>query len=253
MGRTRPRIVDLVRARLVIDPPLTDPASGLALAAALMEAVVADGRPIVRFYRPERAVAFSRRDRLEAGFDDACRAARDAGYAAIVRGPGGRAAAYGPSTLIVDQIAPVGSVGINARFDRLAEATTNALRSIGLDARVGELPDEYCPGPHSINVGGAVKVAGMAQRISRGVALTSMVLVVADSAELRKVIADVYAALGLTHDPARTGALADAAPGLQVDEVQQVLVDHLATDAERWTPCADVTARAVELREQFTA
>jgi len=208
-----------------------DPALDMALSTAALRAVAAgEHPPVVRVYRPGPTVAFARRDRFEAGFERACGVARAAGSAPLLRGAGGRAAAYDEQSLIVDRIvvAPDITDGIRRRFDEVVGTAAGTLRTLGLDARVGELPGEYCPGSHSINLGGVVKVAGVAQRVVRGAALISMVLVVGSGPQLRELIADVYGALGLPHDPRVTGAIQDVAPQLSIETVAQALAEAFA-------------------------
>ena len=113
--------------------------------------------------------------------------------------------------------------------------------------RVGELPGEYCPGGHGINVGGHTKVAGIAQRTIRGAALTTAVLVVGGGDDLRRAVAAIYAALGRDADPAVAGALDDARAGITVGGAprescartrQTLKVGSTPVSRPRRTPCA---------------
>lgn len=208
-----------------------DPALDMAFSIAALRAVAAgEHPPVVRIYRPAPTVAFARRDRFEAGFEHACGVARAAGSAPLLRSAGGRAAAYDEQSLIVDRIvaAPDITDGIRARFDDIAETAAGTLRRLGLDARVGELPGEYCPGSHSINLGGELKVAGVAQRVVRGAALVSLVLVVGSGPQVRELIAGVYTALRLPHDPRVTGAMHDIEPRLSIETVAIALAEAFA-------------------------
>jgi len=54
--------------------------------------------------------------------------------------------------------------------------------------------------------------------------LFSSVIVVADSAPIRAVLAASYAALGLEWDPATAGAADDLVPGLDVDAVEAAVI-----------------------------
>ncbi|MBC3762220.1 lipoate--protein ligase family protein [Quadrisphaera oryzae] len=223
--------------RLEAEPlsPDDDAARRLALLAD-----VGEGRSpqLVRLLRPSRTAAFSRRDALLPGFGAAQDAARSHGFAPVVRPVGGRMAPYHPGTLIVDVIGRSDDPrrGMTARFELVADATVEVLEGLGLDARTGELPREYCPGQHSVHVvtpglpPGATKVAGTAQRQTRHAYLVSTLLVVHDGAPLRAVTTDVYAALGLDLDPATVGAVADHVPGgrVGVEEVAAALVQALA-------------------------
>jgi lipoate-protein ligase A len=113
--------------------------------------------------------------------------------------------------------------GIQERFADEARRQADALRSLGVDARVGEVSGEYCPGEFSVNARGRVKLIGAAQRIVRGAWLLSSVVVV--QAALRAVLEDVYGALGLDWDPTTVGAVADEAVGVTVQDVRRALLD----------------------------
>ncbi len=79
----------------------------------------------------------------------------------------------------------------------------------------GQLDGEYCAGAHSLHASG-VKVAGIAQRVIKGAALVSTVVLVDAGPSLRAVLVDVYRALGIDWRPETAGSLADvsAAPPL---------------------------------------
>jgi octanoyl-[GcvH]:protein N-octanoyltransferase len=211
-----------------------DPALDVALPHALV-GLVADGRhrPVVRSYRPQPTVAFGRRDSFLDGFPAAVAAARRRGFAPVIRGAGGRAAAYDDGCLVFDEIMPSGAatIGIEERFADEARRQARALRTLGVDARVGAVPGEYCPGEFSVNARGKTKLIGAAQRLVRGAWLLSSVVVVLSSATIRAVLQDVYAALELEWDPGTTGSVADEVPGVEFEDVRGAL---LAEYAERY-------------------
>jgi len=198
----------------------------MAVSNALLRGVAAGERPAtVRVYRPRATVAFGRRDQLNSGFADACALASRAGFAPVVRLAGGHAAAYDPGCLIIERALPNDdiAVGLRARFDAEAAFVLERLRPLGLDLRVGRIAGEYCPGDHSVSIAGERKVAGIAQRVIKGAALVSTVLVVSPQAPLAAVIADLYEALGVAIDPTVTGALSDALPRVDVETVERLL------------------------------
>ena len=212
---------------LLVGPAGADPALDVALPHALL-GLVAEGRRggVLRLYRPHPTVAFGRRDSFLPGFAQAAAAAQRLGFTPVIRGAGGRAAAYDGGCLVIDEIVPEAdsTIGIQARFSYEAELQAQALRSLGVDARVGEVPGEYCPGEFSVNARGRVKLIGAAQRIVRGAWLLSSVVVVEDAPGLRAVLEDIYAALGLDWDPATAGGVADEAPGVDVEGVREALL-----------------------------
>jgi octanoyl-[GcvH]:protein N-octanoyltransferase len=224
-----------VQVDLVEGPAGDDPVLDVAMAHALLD-LVASGRraPVVRTYRPHATVAFGRRDRFLDGFPEAVAAARRHGFAPVIRGAGGRAAAYHRGCLIFDEVMPAGEsmIGIRERFAEDARRQANALRGLGVDARVGEVDGEYCPGEFSVNARGRVKLIGAAERIVRGSWLHSSVVVVESAGPIRQALTDVYSALGLDWDPETTGAVADEAPGVGLEDVRRALLDDYATRYE---------------------
>jgi lipoate-protein ligase A len=193
---------------------------------------VAQGRqrPVVRCYQPAPTVAFGRRDSFLPGFTAAVTAARRHEFTPVIRGAGGRAAAYHEDSLIFDEVMPAADsmAAIHQRFADEARRQADALRSLGVDARVGEVPGEYCPGEFSVNARGRVKLIGAAQRAIRGAWLLSSVVVVCSPATVRAVLEDVYDALGLEWDPATVGAVAEEAPGIKLEDVRRALLDQYA-------------------------
>ncbi|WP_314214636.1 lipoate--protein ligase family protein [Pseudarthrobacter equi] len=208
---------------------------GLELLARVRNASMG---PTLRLYRPEPTVAFGQRDTRLPGFDAAAQACRDNGFEPLVRRAGGRAAAYHQGTLVVDHIEPDDDAiaGSKSRFGYFGELFADALRRVGVHAAVGEIPGEYCPGEFSVHGtaaadGSRIKLVGTAQRVVAGGWLFSSVIVVEDSAPIRKVLTDSYAALGLDWDPATAGAADDLVPGLTVEAVTEALLETYAGHA----------------------
>jgi octanoyl-[GcvH]:protein N-octanoyltransferase len=204
-----------------------EPALEVALAATLLSAVAAGRRgPLLRVYRPAATVAFGRRDAFLPGFASAGRAARAHGFTPVLRAQGGRAAAYDERCIVLDEIVRCADsmAGIQDRFAKDAERHAQTLRALGVDARVGEVPGEYCPGPYTVNARGERKLLGSAQRIVRGGWLLSTVGVVDGAAHLRAVLDDVYGALELAWNPETVGAVADEVPSASIDVVEKALL-----------------------------
>ena len=205
-------------------------AFGTAVSAALLQRVAAGDLPQTgRLGRPGRIVTFGRRDAVEPGFPAAVEAARTAGYDVVQRLAGGRAAAYNGEALNLSRAhrdpSPAGAT--QARFAEMAELVRTALVELGVDARVGEVPGEYCPGAFSVNAGGLLKLAGIGQRLIKGGAHVGCVVVAAGSEELRKVLVPVYSALGIDWDPATAGSVEDAVPGVTIEEVETAILSAL--------------------------
>src|SRR4051794_1507770 len=97
-------------------------------------------------------------------------AARAAGFAAVERLAGGRAAVFHQGTIAIARAYrdPQPAKRTYARFEEMSELITATLRGLGVDARIGEVPGEYCPGAYSVNARGKAKLAGIGQRMIRG-------------------------------------------------------------------------------------
>jgi lipoate-protein ligase A len=205
-----------------------DQAVELALAHVLLRrASRGEAGATLRVYRPAaRAVAFGRRDTRLPGFAGAVDASREAGFEPVVRASGGRAVAYTSASVVVDHVSPDqhSPAGIDERFARFGGLFADLLRGLGVDARVGEVPGEYCPGSQSVNARGAVKLVGTAQRMVRDAWLFSSVVVVDDSSLVRPLLTMVYDALGLPFDPASVGSVRDERPSATAERVEQAVV-----------------------------
>jgi octanoyl-[GcvH]:protein N-octanoyltransferase len=196
--------------------------------------------PMLRLYRPVPTVAFGQRDTHLPGFDAPPRASRSHGIQPYVRKAGGRAAAYHQGTLVIDHLEPERDAiaGAKGRFSFFGELLAQALRSAGVDAAVGQIPGEYCPGEFSVHgrnpelPSHQVKLVGTAQRVVAGGWLFSSVIVVENSAPIRAVLEASYAALGLEWDPATAGAVNDLVPHVGVDAVEAAVLDTYARYAQ---------------------
>jgi lipoate-protein ligase A len=174
---------------------------------------------VPRVHRPGPTVAFGRLDRLRPGYAEARRAAERHGFAVLEREPGGHAAAYHAGSLVIEWSGEGGIEGVTRRFETAANAIAGALRGLGVDARVGPVPDEWCPGSYSVNLAGRAKLAGLAQRVRGRRFELGASLVAEDPEPVRAVLVDVYAALGLPFDPATL-----VVPGPPLDAIEAALV-----------------------------
>jgi octanoyl-[GcvH]:protein N-octanoyltransferase len=205
-------------------------ALGTAISAAILQRVAAGELPeTARLGRPGRILTFGRRDAVSPGYGAAIEAARAAGYEAAERISGGRAAAYNGHSVNLSRAfrdpSPAGAT--RRRFEGMAELVRAALESLGVDARVGEVPGEYCPGAFSVNAGGRRKLAGIGQRLIKGGAHVGCVVVGADSDGLRDVLLAVYEALGIDWDPATAGSVEDEVGGVSPGDVEGALLAQL--------------------------
>ena len=192
--------------------------------------------PTVSLTPSTRHVGVTRRDTLRPGFADAVRASREGGYPVLVRGAGGGATAAHHGTFGFSIVRP--SDGTEARRgidDRYAEAAALALGAfsrLGVRAaEVGEVRDEFCPGDHSIRVGGwesGMKVVGIAQRLTRRATSVGGIVLVEGEEELARVLERVYAAMSLPFRKESVGSLRRAGLDAGVEEVVEAFAEEAA-------------------------
>ena len=171
-------------------------------------------------FRPRATAAFGRVDRLRPGYAAALEAAREHGFEPLLRPVGGHAVVYDERSVVFEEVTAHDDIaaGIQDRFREGTDRIVAALRSLGLDPQIGELPGEYCAGAYSVSLDG-VKVVGSGQRVVRGAALFAAVVLVGGGAALT----DIYAALALDWDPSTAGAIQDVAPSITPERVEQAL------------------------------
>lgn len=221
--------------RVLHDSFEDDPALDAGVSRALMLRVAGGELPeTLRIAHPGTTVAFAKRDAVTEGYDEAVRAARAQGFEATLRLAGGRAAVFHDGTMEIGHAVPENEPrpGIHDRFERTATRLARALRRLGVDARVGEVPGEYCPGRYSVNARGAVKLAGMGQRIVAGGSHTGVVLVVSGERRINEVLQPVNDTLGIAWEPRATGSVEAERPGADWDAVHDALLAEYARDYE---------------------
>lgn len=194
-----------------------------------------DSFEALHVYQPSgRAAVFGRRETRSPGFPAAVRAARDAGFEPLIRATGGRAVAYTEQSVVVHHVRhdkqPIG--GHDARFIEFGNLLVDTLQSLGVEAQLGAVPGEYCPGAHSVNARGVTKLVGTAQRVLRQAWLFSSLVVVGDETELRTVLSVIYGHLGEPFDPTSVGSLSAENPALDAGGVERALLTAFAGSTE---------------------
>jgi len=161
-------------------------------------------------------------------------AARAGGFEAVQRLVGGRAAVYHEETIAFAWAvpSPTPNADIQARFQHIAEIMVSAFNRLGIDALIGEVPGEYCPGQFSVNTRGKKKLMGVGQRLVSRAAHIGGVVVVGGSTRIRDILLPVYDALGVAWDPESVGSLADELAGVRYEDAQRAVVDEFASRYE---------------------
>jgi octanoyl-[GcvH]:protein N-octanoyltransferase len=206
-----------------------DPAFDTAVSRALCQLASEGKRPAtLRLHRPGPVIAFGRQDVASTRYPEALEAASRCGYASVERLAGGRAAIFHKDTVafawaVPEQYPPRRTY---ERFFQASEILRDALFKLGVDARVGEIPGEYCPGKYSVNARGQTKLVGLGQRLLAHAAHVGGVIVCDGSAEIRTTLEPVYEALGLSFEPATVGSICDEVGFCDFDRTRDAIVEQ---------------------------
>ena len=203
---------------------------------AVFEQVASARRPATVSITPSsRHVGVTRRDTLRPGFQEAVRSANEEGYPVLVRSSGGGATAADAGTFGFSIIRPAEEEmgrGIPGRYDEAAALVIGAFARVGLrNAKVGEVKDEFCPGDHSVRVGGwegGMKLCGIAQRVTRRATSVGGIVLVEGEEELARILASFYGALGLPFRPDSVGSARRAGNEASVE----AFIEAFAAEAE---------------------
>ncbi|HKH10235.1 MAG TPA: hypothetical protein VKA73_03740 [Rubrobacter sp.] len=212
-----------------------DAVAAYGYVGTIFDQVAAGRRPATVSIMPStRHVGVTRRDTFRPGFADAVRAANDEGYPVLVRSSGGGATAADAGTFGFSIIRPAGEEfgrGIPERYDEAAALVLGAFSRLGLAAEVGEVRDEFCPGDHSVRVGGwdgGMKLCGIAQRVTKRATSVGGIVIVEGEEDLARVLKKVYGALGLPFRPGSVGSARRAGNG----EPVEAFLEAFAAEAE---------------------
>lgn len=229
-----------------------EPGLDTAINRLILERVSTGDRPAtIRLYVPGREVAFGKRDTVAAQYPAAVTAARAAGFDAVVRLAGGRAAVFTEHTIAFSLAVPDAEPqsSLRDRFETIAGIVVAALARVGVSSQVGELAGEYCPGEYSVNHAGRLKIMGVGQRLAKRAAHVGGVITVGRTDLLLRALVPVYRALELDWKPETTGSLTDVLPTISNDDVLTALKAELGAryDLSRDRISADLVDEALPL------
>ena len=212
--------------------------------------------PTALLWTSSRYVGATRPEMRLPGFGEAVRFAEGAGFPVLVRNSGGGAVAANEGSISFSLTFPVEDLrhGLYERYGEGAGLIVAAMERVGIAAEAGEVEGEFCPGAYSVRTGGpgGIKVAGLAQRVTRRAARMEALVLVEKTAELVPVLEGFYGALGL---PFRRGSVGDL-PGTDVPGVVRALSEAVR---ERYPGAKETRLgqgtfeRARELRESWRA
>lgn len=206
------------------------PEADMALVRDMLTAVADGEAGMLRMYRPQPTAAFSPRDTTLPNYSHAAETMRHMGFTPVERRAGGHLAVYDRNALVIDLVAhhPEPRDGVRERYERFAQALLSALQSLAIDARLGPVAGEYCPGAYSVSDAGRIKLAGLAQRIGRRGFHVGCVISVLPSESACTAVASAYRILGIPFLPETFGSVACAHREVAFDDLRTRLSTAIA-------------------------
>ena len=233
---------------------LDRPEDGFGLQQAVLEEVAAGSRDATALlWTSPRYIGATHPETRLPGFGEAVRLAGEDGFPVLVRNSGGGAVAANEGSISFSLTSPVEDLrhGLYDRYSEAVELILAALINLGIEAEAGEVEGEFCPGAYSIRSGGysGVKIAGLAQRVTRRAARMEALVLVTKTAELRRVLEGFYGSLGLLFRPESIEDL----PGADVPEAIEAFSDVLweRYGARKAKIGEDTLQRTRSLRERW--
>jgi octanoyl-[GcvH]:protein N-octanoyltransferase len=242
---------------ILITQGLTRPEDGFGLQQAVLEEVADGSRGATALlWTSSRYVGATHPETHLPGFDEAARLTEERGFPVLVRNSGGGAVAANEGCVSFSLTSPVKDLrhGLYDRYTEGVDLVVAALNKLGVAAEAGEVEGEFCPGAYSVRSGGysGVKIAGLAQRVTRRAARVEALVLITQTTELRDVLRLFYDALEL---PFRPESIADL-PGANVPQAIQTLSEAVRErygESPEKEPGEDTWLRARSLRQSWHA
>jgi octanoyl-[GcvH]:protein N-octanoyltransferase len=221
-----PGIFELINDTQLSDSARPSPGEYSAWAQGKLASLQPGDHGILRVRRPRPTAAFSPQDTTYPDYERIKDQARAHGFEPIERGTGGRLTMFDEHALAITLIWPHAEPHQHTirRYEILSGAIVEALEKLGIDARVGELPKEYCPGKFSVNAEGRVKLVGVAQRMNRRCFQMGAIVAVERSDKACTAIAEAYDAMSLSFDPGTYGAISELRPMVGYEQVCSTMI-----------------------------
>jgi octanoyl-[GcvH]:protein N-octanoyltransferase len=198
--------VTLAIVEIVVAQELDYPEEGFGLQQAVLEEVAAGSRDSTALlWTSSRYIGATHPETRLPNFGEAVRLAGEAGFPVLIRNSGGGAVAANEGSISFSLTFPVEDLrhGLYDRYVEGVDLVVAAMARLGVEAEAGEVEDEFCPGAYSVRSGGysGIKIAGLAQRVTRRAARVEALVLVEKTTELKRVLELFYRALELPFRP----------------------------------------------------
>ena len=208
------------------------PAMDTAISHALLQTVSAgEVQQSLRIYQPRNLIAFGPQDTTDPGFIKAVKIGRSQGFECIRRLVGGRAAMFHNGTLAFGLTLTDHQPreNIEKNFQMMATLILRCLGRLGMEAKIGPVTGEYCPGKYSINSQGKFKLAGIGQRLARNATYIGGVICYQQNLIAEEILTKVYSTLNLDLNPNSLGNIQSVLPSVSYNLLEQAILDEFRT------------------------
>lgn len=220
-----------------------NPSADLLASRRLLELVAAQPElgTVIRLYSPAPTVAFSGREAAMPAFAEAVAESITFGFEPVIRPAGGRMVALDENWLVLDIIRPeIGrSIAHKDMFLHYGDVFVELLTNLGIEAGIGSVEGEYCPGDYSVNARQQVKLIGTAQRVTRGARLFSASIPFQISPSVTELFSRINGLLGLDWEPETLGSIRQEAPRISRAQLEGAVKSAFAVDAHQPSELAD--------------
>jgi lipoate-protein ligase A len=215
--------MNLVFASFPDNPPLD-----IAISKALLDRISqGDEEDTLRIYIPPKVIAFGPQDITSKGFNSAKIASRIHGFVPVRRIVGGRALAMSKNTIAFSLIKKSDNPrsGLIPRFIAISNSLRTVLKNLGLDANVGKIDGEYCPGDFSVNARHVKKIIGIGQRIASKATYLGGVIVLENQKSIKEILTDIYSHLEIEWNPNTVGSISEEIGKISIKNVIHELIE----------------------------
>jgi lipoate-protein ligase A len=242
--------MNLVEDSFADNPPLD-----IAVSKALLDRIsLGEENDTLRIYLPPKVIAFGAQDIASEGFNSAKFASRSKGFESIRRIVGGRAIAMSESTIAFSLIQKSDNPrsGIIPRFIAISNSLRAVLKNLGIDANIGKVDGEYCPGDFSVNARHMKKIIGIGQRIASRATYIGGVIVLENHMLIKDILSNIYSHLAIEWDPDTVGSISEEIGPVSVENVIHELIKEfsLHNDLKKVSLNEDILRLA---KTQFTS
>ena len=185
---------------------------------------------ILRFFEPRNLVAFSPRDSKKNGFKNAVITTCQNSFDPVLRLSGGKAALFHSGTIGFAWTIPDDNPKANVceRFEEISLRIKDTFISMGIDAHIGEINGEYCPGRYSVNARRKSKIMGVGQRLAKYASHIGGVISITNSKLTQKILTKIYKDLDYEWIPTTAGSIEDEIGKITNSEIISILIEKFS-------------------------